>query len=80
MQETFDKIRAIIIKRYSNNKSKIDMKTSYNDDLCMDSLSTVEFIIQLEDEFGIQIPDEDSEQFKTVEDTVKYIEHHLNYY
>ncbi|HNZ27849.1 MAG TPA: acyl carrier protein [Spirochaetota bacterium] len=77
MSDSFDKVKSIISERLSIDESKITMGSSFIDDLGADSLDTVELIMQLEEAFGIQIPDEDAEKIATVGDAVKYIDEHL---
>ncbi|MBP7553305.1 MAG: acyl carrier protein [Spirochaetes bacterium] len=77
MSDSFDKVKSIIAERLSIDESKIAMGSSFIDDLGADSLDTVELIMQLEEAFGIQIPDEDAEKIATVGDAVKYIDEHL---
>jgi len=76
MSEVFDKVKTIIAERLSIDQSKITDNASFIDDLGADSLDTVELIMQLEDAFNIQIPDEDAEKITSVGDAVKYIEEH----
>lgn len=57
-------------------ESKITPEASFVDDLGADSLDTVELIMQLEEEFGIEIPDEEAEQLTTVNKAVEYIDSH----
>ena len=76
MSDVFDKVKSIIAERLSIDESKIAESSSFIEDLGADSLDTVELIMQLEDAFGIQIPDEDAEKISTVGDAVKYIEEH----
>ena len=78
MSEIFDKIKPIISERLSVDESKITEGSSFIEDLGADSLDTVELIMQLEEAFDIQIPDEDAEKIATVGDAVKYIETHVN--
>ena len=73
-QETFDKIKEIIIEQLSVEEDDITMDTHLMKDLEADSLDAVEIIMAIEDTFGIEIPDEDAEKFQTVEDLVKYVE------
>lgn len=71
----FKKIQSIIADQLGIDKQdKITMNTSLIDDLEADSLDAVEVIMALEDEFGIEIPDEEAENFKTIGDIFKYIE------
>lgn len=74
MAVDFDKIRKIIIDQLGVDNSEVTMQASFVDDLGADSLDTVELVMALEEEFGIEIPDEDAEKLITVEDVVKYIE------
>ncbi len=76
MSEIFDKVKGIIAERLSVDESKIAEGSSFIEDLGADSLDTVELIMQLEEAFNIQIPDEDAEKISTVGDAVKYIESH----
>lgn len=77
MADTFDKVKKLIAERLSVEESKIVPEASFIEDLGADSLDTVELIMQLEEEFGIQIPDEDAEKISTVGNAVAYIEEHL---
>ncbi len=71
----FEKVKAIIADQLAiDDVDSITKSTSLVDDLEADSLDAVEVIMALEDEFGIEIPDEDAEHFKTIGDIVKYIE------
>jgi acyl carrier protein len=71
----FKKIQTIIADQLGIDKlDKITMNTSLIDDLEADSLDAVEVIMALEDEFGIEIPDEEAENFKTIGDIFRYIE------
>ena len=58
-------------------EQEIKPSSTFIDDLGADSLGLVELVLALEEAFGIQIPDEDTEKLKTVQDTVDYIESHL---
>ena len=70
----FDKIKDIIIDQLQVEESDVAMDTNLMKDLSADSLDAVEIIMALEDEFGIEIPDEDAENIQTVGDLVKYVE------
>jgi len=70
----FDKIKDIIIDQLQVEESDVDMDTNLMKDLSADSLDAVEIIMAIEEEFGIEIPDEDAENFQTVADLVKYVE------
>lgn len=74
--EIFDKIATLIADNFQLNKDKITMDTNFTKDLDADSIDLVEFIMQLEDEFGAEIPDEDATKIITVADAVAYIKSH----
>ena len=71
---TFDKVKEVVIDKLGVDEDKIVSDASFVDDLGADSLDTVELIMQLEEEFGIEIPDEDAETITTVNAAVDYIE------
>ena len=71
---TFDKVKEIVIDKLGVEEDKIVSGASFVDDLGADSLDTVELIMQLEEEFGIEIPDEDAETITTIQVAVDYIE------
>ena len=75
-EEIFNKIKDLIAENFDVDKDKITESTSFTDDLDADSIDLVEFILQLEDEFGSEIPDEEAEKNKTDGDAVSYIESH----
>ncbi len=70
----FEKIKDIIHEQLSVDKETITLETDLMKDLEADSLDAVEIIMSIEEEFEIEIPDEDAEGFKTVEDLVRYVE------
>ena len=74
--EIFGKVKKIIADKLDIEEDKITPESSFLDDLGADSLDIVELIMELEEEFGIEIPDEDAEKIRTVADAVKYIEEH----
>ncbi len=69
-----EKIKAIIAEQLGVKPEEVTPKASFVDDLGADSLDTVELIMALEEEFSIEIPDEEAEKMKTVGDAIKYIE------
>ena len=69
----FDKVKKIIAEQLSLNEEEITMESSFLDDLGADSLDVVEIIMALEEEFDIEIPDEDAEKAATVGDVTDYI-------
>ena len=73
----FEKIKDIIVEQLSlDDADSLSMETSLKEDLDADSLDAVEVIMALEEEFDIEIPDEDAEHFTTIGDIVEYIESH----
>lgn len=75
-EEIFNKIAGMIADNFEVDQSSITKDTNFTNDLDADSIDLVEFILQLEDEFGSEIPDEDAEKIKTVGDAVAYIKAH----
>ncbi|MFO0854289.1 MAG: acyl carrier protein [Candidatus Brocadia sapporoensis] len=71
-----DKVKEIIIKQMGVKAEQITKETAFINDLGADSLDTVELIMEFEDAFDMNIPDEDAEKIRTVGDAVKYIEEH----
>ena len=78
MSEHFDKVKEIIVDKLGVEDSKITMEAKFIDDLGADSLDTVELIMQFEEEFGIEIPDEEAEKILSVGEAVDYISTQLN--
>lgn len=74
--DIFEKIKEIIVERLSVNEKDVLKEASFIDDLGADSLDTVELVMALEEEFGLEIPDEEAEKIATVGDAVKYVENH----
>jgi len=74
--DTFEKVKEIIVERLSVDGKDVTEDASFIDDLGADSLDTVELVMALEEEFGLEIPDEEAEKIVTVGDAVKYIESH----
>ena len=70
----FEKIKALISEQLDVDPSAITMETDFMKDLEADSLDAVEIILGVEEEYGIEIPDEVAENFTKVGDIVKYIE------
>jgi acyl carrier protein len=72
----FDKIKEIVIEQLGVDPEDVAMESSFIDDLGADSLDIVELIMALEEEFDLEIPDEEAEKFPTVGDVVSYIKEH----
>ena len=75
-EEIFNKIKTLIADNFNVDQDKITENTNFTNDLDADSIDLVEFILQLEDEFGSEIPDDEAEKIKTVGDAVLYIKSH----
>ena len=69
-----EKVKSIIVEQLGVKPDQVLPSASFVNDLGADSLDTVELVMALEEEFGIEIPDEEAEKILTVEDAVKYIE------
>jgi len=69
----FDRVKDIIVDQLGVDEEEVVMEASFIDDLNADSLDIVELIMALEEEFDLEIPDEDVETLKTVGDVVEYI-------
>ena len=78
MSEHFIKVKEIIVDKLGVEDGKITMEAKFIDDLGADSLDTVELIMQFEEEFDIEIPDEDAEGLLSVGQAVDYIDQKLN--
>ena len=74
MSEITEKVKAIIVDKLGVDESEVTPEASFSNDLGADSLDTVELIMELEKEFGIQIPDEAAEKISTVGDAIAFIE------
>ena len=72
----FEKLQEIIAEQLEIDPEEIDYESNIIDDLGADSLDIVDLVMSVEDEFGIEVPDEALESVTTVEDMVKYIEDH----
>lgn len=71
-----DQIKKILVETMDIEEEKVTLDAKLKDDLNLDSLDSVELIMSAEEEFGIEIPDEDVMNFKTVNNIVNYIEEH----
>lgn len=73
----FEKVREIIAEQLGVDENDVTIDTHLMKDLEADSLDAVEIIMAIEDEYGIEIPDEDAEKFQSVSDLVKFVEANL---
>ncbi len=75
---TFEKIADILAEQLDADRESMTMETRIADDLGADSLDLVDLLMSVEDEFGIEIPDEDVEEIQTIGDIVNYINSKIN--
>lgn len=73
-EEIFEKLKEMIAEQFGIDANTIRKDSTFTDDLAADSLDIVEFVMNIEEEFNIEIADEDAEKLITVENVVKYIE------
>ena len=73
-ENTEARVKEIIVNELGVEAEKVTPEASFVEDLGADSLDTVELVMAFEEEFGMEIPDEDAEQLQTVGDAIKYIE------
>ena len=76
MADIEQKVRDIIINELGVDADKVTPEASFVEDLGADSLDTVELVMAFEEEFGMEIPDEDAEKLQTVGDAISYIQNH----
>jgi len=73
MTDITERVRNIVAERLNVNPEEVTLETTF-EDLGADSLDVMDLIMELEQEFDIEIPDEDAEKIRTIEDTVNYIQ------
>lgn len=76
--DTFEKIRALLAEQLDIDPSKITMESDILSDFEADSLDIVDMVMTLEDEFGVEVPDEAIEELHTVADVVNFVDSHRN--
>ncbi|MFQ5843701.1 MAG: acyl carrier protein [Planctomycetota bacterium] len=77
MKKIEERVIEIVCEQMGASRDKISGETSFINDLGADSLDTVELVMEFEDEFDLNIPDEDAEKIQTVGDAIKYIQEHV---
>ena len=78
MQNIFEDVKSIVVERLGVEESKVTLQAKFKEDLGADSLDIVELVMELEDKFNLEIPDEDAEKITTVGEVVSYIESNTN--
>lgn len=77
MADVFERITKIVVDRLGVEESAVKLEASFKDDLGADSLDVVELVMELEDEFDMEISDDEAEKISTVGDAVNYIKSQL---
>lgn len=77
MADVFERVKKIIVDRLGVDAEEVKLESSFKDDLGADSLDIVELVMELEDEFEMEISDEDAEKITTVGEVVEYINSQL---
>ncbi len=77
MAGTFDRVKAIVVEQLGVAEAEVTPEASFVEDLGADSLDVVELVMALEEEFDVEIPDEDAEKIITVGEAVKYLDAHM---
>lgn len=77
-EEIETKVKDLICEQLDVSADQLKLEASFTDDLKADSLAVVELVLALEQEFKIEIPDEDTERIKTVKDALNYIQTHVS--
>ncbi len=76
-KEAFERVKKVAVAQLNVNNDEVTLEASFTKDLGADSLDQVELVMALEEEFGVEIPDEEAEKITTVGEAVKYISSHL---
>ncbi|AEB74729.1 acyl carrier protein [Clostridium botulinum] len=71
---TFERVRKVMAEHLEMNEEEIKLESDFQEDLGVDSLDIFEIVMEIEDEFDLEIPNEDIEDVKTVKDLVKYLD------
>ena len=74
MAEVEEKVKSIIVEQLSVNEEQVVPEAKFIEDLGADSLDTVELVMAFEEEFGIEVPDEEAEKLNSVGDVINYVE------
>lgn len=74
MADLFERVKNLIVEELAVDPDEVTVDASFIDDLGADSLDVVELVMALEEEFDLEIPDEDAEKIETVQDAIDYLE------
>lgn len=78
MSNIEEKVRQIIVEQLDAAEEEVVPEASFIDDLGADSLDLVELVMAMEEHFDVEIPDEDAENIRTVQDAINYIQQHVD--
>ena len=78
MSSIEERVRKIVVEQLGVTEDQVTLEASFVDDLGADSLDTVELVMALEEEFDVEIPDDDAEKITTVKEAVAFVEAHAN--
>ncbi|KGR80388.1 acyl carrier protein [Ureibacillus manganicus] len=78
MTTVLERVTKVVVDRLGVDETEVKLEASFREDLGADSLDVVELVMELEDEFDMEISDEDAEKIATVGDAIKYIEGKVN--
>ncbi|MCL5773252.1 MAG: acyl carrier protein [Firmicutes bacterium] len=73
-----DRVKKIVVEQLGVDEEQVTSNASFTDDLGADSLDIVELVMALEQEFNLEIPDEDAEKISNIQDAVQYIQEHID--
>ncbi len=77
-ESTFERVKKIVVEQLGVNEKDVKLEANFVNDLGADSLDTVELVMAIEEEFGIEIPDEHAEKIATVNQAISFIEDVVN--
>lgn len=72
--DIFERVQEIVVQQLGVDKAKVTLNADFADDLGADSLDTVELVMAIEEEFSIEIPDEDAEKIATLDQAIQFIQ------
>lgn len=78
MSDVKERVKQIIVEQLEVTDEEITMESSFDDDLGADSLAQIELVMALEEEFKIEIPDEEADKIRTVQQVIDYVTEHIS--